>query len=271
MTQPKLYTDWAELWPYLQDPDDVAEETEDLRDLLINHLDSSRSSSDTPGAGDKRTLLELGAGGGATLAGLADDFACTALDLSQPMLDLVARLPFDIATVLGDMRSARLGRAFDAVLCNDAIDHLATPEDAQACLATIAQHLAPQGLAVVAPTYTAETFVDGDWSAARRPPEALPPEDGGEFDAAFDADDPLELTVLSVAHRTPGVDHAFDLTVAIVVRDRATGEVQTLQERQRCGLFSEAWWTQAASAAGLQARWWDAGPDSARWLLTRRC
>ena len=58
----------------------------------------------------------------------------------------------------GDMRTVRLGRTFDAVFVYDAVMYITTEDDLHAALATVAIHLAPGGVALVAPDATTETF-----------------------------------------------------------------------------------------------------------------
>ncbi|MEM7682368.1 MAG: class I SAM-dependent methyltransferase [Planctomycetota bacterium] len=273
MTLPALYDQWAELWPYLQGPEDVAEETAAIEALLVEQLglpELGRPDGAHINGADKPTLVEFGAGGGATLAGLARRFDCTAVDLSPAMLEHVAALDLPIHTVCADMRTARLGKTFDALLCADAIDHLSTREDAQAALQTLAAHLRPGGVAIVAPTYTDETFVDGDWSAFRRPDDD-PAHDAIVRTLSPDLDAGPELTVMSVAHRLAPDAEAFELTVAIVRRDAPGGVAHLIEDRQRCGLFAESFWLESLGGAGFEARAWAQAPGGARWFVGRRC
>ncbi len=56
------------------------------------------------------------------------------------------------------MRTVRIGRAFDAVFIHDAVMYMSSERELRAALATVAAHLAPGGVALVAPDATAETF-----------------------------------------------------------------------------------------------------------------
>jgi hypothetical protein len=56
------------------------------------------------------------------------------------------------------MRSARLGRTFDAVFIHDAIDYMTTLDDLRAALTTAYLHCKPGGMALFVPDHVRETF-----------------------------------------------------------------------------------------------------------------
>src|SRR2546423_5747593 len=60
--------------------------------------------------------------------------------------------------IVGDMRTLRLGRTFDAVLIHDAICYMTTEADLRAAMQTAFDHLRPGGAAVFEPDYVADTF-----------------------------------------------------------------------------------------------------------------
>lgn len=143
----RLYGDLAWLWPYLSDPADYAREATYWRRALRRRLGRGRHS-----------LLELGVGGGSNLSHLTAHYDATAVDLSEAMLDHSRRLNPGVEHLLGDMRSVRLGRTFDAVLIHDALDHLTTERDLRRTFATAAAHLEPGGLLVIAPYWYRDGF-----------------------------------------------------------------------------------------------------------------
>jgi trans-aconitate methyltransferase len=53
----------------------------------------------------------------------------TLVDLSEEMLVVSRRLNPECEHLLGDMRTLRLGRSFDAVFVHDAIDYMTTEAD----------------------------------------------------------------------------------------------------------------------------------------------
>jgi len=230
---PRLYDDLAWLWPLLSPPEHYEAEAATLHGLIDQHF------ADGLTGGAKRSILELGAGGGHTLCHLADDFVRVAVDLSEPMLANCRALIPGIDARVGDMRTVRLGRTFDVVLVHDAIDYMTTAEDAQAALDTVAAHLAPGGIAFIAPTYTRETFVDGEVA-----------DDGTTTDAQ-------ELTYFTYAHDPDPADDQVEMILLYLIRptpDQAAGPrpVRVVEDRHICGLFANAAWLDMITAAGLR-------------------
>src|SRR5439155_25548378 len=87
----------------------------------------------------------------------------------------------DTEHLVGDMRTLRLGRTFDAVLIHDAIGYMTSESDLRAAMATAFEHLRPAGAAVVEPDHVREAFQpetdhggeDGPDQADGRPGRAL--------------------------------------------------------------------------------------------------
>ncbi len=215
---PRLYHQWADLWPTLSPPEDYLPIAQKVLNLIDQYIL-------TPG---RPRVLELGAGAGHTLVHLAPTCDVTAVDLSSAMLTHCEALVPEAACITGDMRTLRLDDHFDIVLLHDAIDHMTTDDDAQAAIRTAAHHLRPGGLAVIAPTYTRETFSDRE--AAFDQPAPNPASSKNDV-----------LAYLSVVHDADTSDALFDLVVVVVARN-ASGHVQVLEDRQTCGLFSDSQW-----------------------------
>ncbi|MEM7624313.1 MAG: class I SAM-dependent methyltransferase [Planctomycetota bacterium] len=220
MTTPRLYDDLAWLWPHLSPPSHYTAEASLLNRLIAERL----------GPGPKR-VLELGAGGGHTLVHLAaesdggyGEHECVAVDLAEPMLANCRALIPGVEAVVGDMRCVRLGDRFDAVLIHDAIDYLLTPEDVRQTLVTVSEHLAPGGLAFIAPTYTRETFTDGEVA------------DDGTTTGAED------VTYFTYVHDPDPADDVYEMILLYLIRDHETRQVETVEDRHALGLFAEAQW-----------------------------
>src|SRR6185436_10807058 len=82
------------------------------------------------------TLLELGAGAGGNAFFIKRRYSCTLTDLSPEMQALSRALNPECEHLPGDMRTLRLGRAFDAVMVHDAIAYMTTRADLAAVAAT---------------------------------------------------------------------------------------------------------------------------------------
>lgn len=227
MLLPRIYGDLAPLWPLISPPEHYTCEA----DLLRSHI--------VEAFGDRRRapleLLELGVGGGHTVSHLVDDgVRVTGLDLSPSMLDNCARLIPGAALFCGDLRDARLGREFDVVLLQDAADYLLTPRDILAALETVSVHLRKGGLALVAPTYEAETFVAH---------EAV-------HDQQASADGRFVVSYLSYVHDPNPDDDTFEMITVYVVDE--AGSVRVIEDRHTCGLFGRAVWIEQLRRAGLE-------------------
>ncbi len=224
---PKLYGKLAPLWPLISPPVDHAAEAELLRRALDEHLPARRR-------GGRRSILELGAGGGHALSHLTDTFDAAAVDLSEPMLAYCRRLNPEVSTHIADMRTVRLNRTFDAVLAHDAIDYMLDTDDLRAACTTAAAHLAEGGVFLAAPTYTEENY--------------------REFERGHDAhrDGDTEVAHISFVHRPLPSGTTYELVTTLIIR--SGGELCIEEDRHRCGLFPLAQWTDALEFAGFEVR-----------------
>jgi trans-aconitate methyltransferase len=139
---PRLYGELASWFHLLTAPEEYAEEAGIYRRLLE----------------DATTVLELGSGGGNNASHLKRHFEMTLVDASEDMLAMSRKINPECRHLVGDMRTARLAETFDAVFVHDAIDYMTSETDVLATLETVAAHLKPGGLALIAPTYVTETF-----------------------------------------------------------------------------------------------------------------
>jgi SAM-dependent methyltransferase len=146
--QPKLYSELASWFHLLSSPPDYAEEADFARKLLIE------TAAETP-----RTVLELGSGGGNNASHLKAHFRMTLVDVSPGMLELSRGLNPECEHLTGDMKTVRLGRAFDAVFVHDAIMYMTTENDLRRAAETAFVHCKSGGAAVFMPDVVRETFV----------------------------------------------------------------------------------------------------------------
>ena len=225
MKPPRLYGEFARLWPLLSPPEDYAAEVAVIRDVLAGVWCE---------AGKRRRIVELGAGGGHSLYHLARDFEAVAVDLSPAMIEQSRRLNPAVEHHVADMRTVRLGRMFDAVLVHDAIDYMTSVADLRRVFDTAAAHLRAGGVLLAAPTYLRETFIDHQVEHDRH------------------ADDDIELTFVSHVG-TPGPHGTtFELTMLLLIRER--GRLRIEEDRHTCGLFSESTWLELLGDAGFDVQ-----------------
>jgi SAM-dependent methyltransferase len=219
-----MYTDLAPWFHLLTHPSDYWDEAAFV----------SRVVDDVVLEGPKRTLLELGSGGGNNASHLKQRFACTLTDLSPDMLALSRTLNPECEHIEGDMRTLRLGRTFDVVFIHDAIGYLTTEEDLRAAIDTAAVHVRPGGVLILTPDATREIFTPGT-------------DKGGH-----DGDDGRSLRYLEWTHETEAPDATtYAVDFAIVLRE--PGEpVRVVHDRHVLGLFPTATWHRLIAGAGLE-------------------
>ena len=119
-----------------------------LEKTIILHLEDSESLSFS------RLSTEV------NLSYLTDQFDAVAVDLSPQMLEQAKLLNPGVEFHVGDMRTVRLGRTFDAVIIHDAISYLRTEDDLRAALATARAHLREGGVFITSPDWFRESFTD---------------------------------------------------------------------------------------------------------------
>ncbi len=94
-----------------------------------------------------RTLLELGCGTGALLAGLAGSFSVTGVDRSPEMLSVAARAVPGAWLLQADITALTLPDQFDVVICMfDTLNHVPTVDGWLAVFRVAHEHLSDGGL-----------------------------------------------------------------------------------------------------------------------------
>jgi SAM-dependent methyltransferase len=227
----RLYRELASWWPLISPPEEYTQEAEYIGAMLWSVADPARE------------VLDLGSGGGHVAAHLKDRFALTLLDISEDMLAVSRQLNPECTHVLGDMRTARLSRPFDAVLVHDAIDYVTTEPDLRAVIATAYAHCRPGGVAAFVPDYVKDTFSELTGSGG-----------GGTDEAGRRA---------SFRERTWDPEPADDWVQAeyeFTLR-RADGTVEVISETHRLGAFSQATWFRLLHDAGFEPTDWPARGD----------
>lgn len=216
----RMYDELADWFHLLTAPAEYADEAAFFHDLLRTNV-----------AGPLETLLELGSGGGNTASHLRAHLRLTLTDIAPAMLDLSRTLNPGCEHLLGDMRSLRLGRTFDAVLIHDAVMYMTTEDDLRAALTTAFVHLRPGGAAVIAPDCVRETF--------------KPNADHGGHDGEGRA-----VRYLEWSYDPDPSDTTFITDFALLLREGA-GDVRVRYDRHVEGLFARAAWLDLLREVGF--------------------
>ena len=229
----RLYSELAEWWPLVDDPADYAEEAGVYADRLQEVCDGPIGS-----------LLELGCGGGNTALHLKRRFPrLTLTDLSPEMLAVSRALNPECEHRLGDMRTLRLGRTFDAVFVHDAVCYMTTEADLRRAMETAWAHCRPGGAVLFQPDYVCETFrAEASTGGCDEPPPSGSA--GGRarglryLEWVWDPD--------------PG-DTEYFADFAFLLRER-NGSVRSVHERHVEGLFARDRWLDLLTEVGFEPR-----------------
>jgi SAM-dependent methyltransferase len=219
---PRLYTDLASWFHLLSAPVEYAEEATFY--LGVFHEASSRPP---------RTLLELGSGGGCMASHYKRHVLATLVDLSPAMLALSRSLNPECEHLQGDMRSVRLGRQFDAVFVHDAISYLTTLDEVRRTVLTVREHCRPGGVAVLAPDYVRENFLESTRC-------------GGQDGAG------RSLRYLEWTRDSDPVDGTYETDFVYALREDGA-PLRIEHETHRQGLFSREDWLRLLRQAGFRA------------------
>ena len=220
---PRLYGELAEWFHLLTAPEEYAEEAEVYARVFREH-----------DGRPVRTVLELGSGGGNNASHLKAHFEMTLVDPSEGMLELSRAINPECEHVVGDMRTLRLEREFDAVFVHDAVDYMTTEEDLAAAIETAFIHCRPGGVALFVPDHVRETF---------KPQVEHGGSDGGGRGLRY-----LEWT-----WDPDPDDDTYTADYAYLLREE-TGEVTAEHDRHICGLFSRDRWVALLEQAGFSVR-----------------
>jgi SAM-dependent methyltransferase len=218
-----MYGDLAEWWPLLSAPADYEEEAAFYGRTL------AAACGQPP-----RTVLELGSGGGNNASHLKSRFTMVLVEPSAGMRDVSGRLNPECEHVEGDMRTVRLGRAFDAVFVHDAVCYMTTEADLRKAIDTAFLHCRPGGAALFAPDFVRENFRPStDHGGHDGPSRGL-----RYLEWTWDPD-PDDTTYLA--------DYAFMLRAA-------DGTVRVEHDRHVEGLFAREIWLRLLADAGFRPR-----------------
>ncbi len=220
--QHRLYGDLAAWWPLISAPGEYTEEAATAITIL---------NSAAIGVHD---VLELGSGGGHNAFHLKKHFSLTLMDLSEDMLAMSRRLNPECAHCQGDMRTARLGRTFDAVFVHDAVAYMTTEADLRQVAGTAFAHCRPGGVALFVPDHTTETFEPVTDHGGSDGPDGR----GARYLEWTTDPDPGDTWIRS--------EYAF------LLRD-SDGSVRVVHETHRTGLFSRPVWLGLLADAGFHA------------------
>lgn len=219
--QPKMYSEIAAWWPLLSRPSDYREEVE----FFLRVLERFKE-------GPLRTMLELGSGGGNNASHFKAHAELTLVDLSPEMIEVSRSLNPECEHHVGDMRTVRLDRQFDAVFIHDAIMYMRTEKDLRKAIETASIHCRKDGIALFVPDFVRETYEPRFQSGGH---------DEGERGIRY-----LEWDVPALSGETSVI------TDFVYVIREGTSNVQIIHDRHHFGLFPRRTWIDALTSIGFE-------------------
>ena len=215
-----MYRDLAWTWPIISPPEEYIEEAEEFYRILRGRAQI-----------EVKTLLDLGCGGGHNDYTLKKHAEVTGVDLSEDMLALARRLNPEITYLVGDMRTVRLEKTFDAVMIADSIDYMLTAEDLRAALATAFVHLKPGGVFC---TYAEETLERFRQNRIRH---------------STHTQGDVQITLIEYAYDPDPRDTTYEMVFVYLIRQGSQLEVET--DRHLGGIFGLETWLDLLRKAGF--------------------
>jgi len=219
---PRLYGDLASWFHLLTAPADYEEEAA----FYLHHLQATATRPVT-------TVLELGSGGGNNASHLKPHVTMTLVDLAPEMLSVSKTLNPECEHLVGDMRSVRLDRQFDAVFVHDAVSYLTTEDDLAAAVATAWVHCAPGGAVLFAPDVVTETFKECSSTGGHDGPGRS-----------------LRYTEATWDPDPTDTEYVADMTYVLQIEGSTP---ESIEERHHLGMFARATWLRLLAAAGFEA------------------
>lgn len=219
----RLYGDLAWTWPVISPPEDYIEEAGEFCRVIREHSEI-----------DVKTLLDLGCGGGHNDYTLKKRFEVTGIDVSEAMLALARPLNPEVTYSLGDVRSVRLGKTFDAVIVADSINYMLALEDLRAAFVTAFIHLKPGGVFC---TYAEETLERFQQNRTRCSTHSR-------------AD--VEITFVENIYDPDPTDSTYETTFVFLIRCGGQLEIET--DHHLCGIFGLETWLGLLRDVGFEVR-----------------
>lgn len=184
------------------------------------------------------SLLDVGCGTGRHLELLRQRYEVEGLDINPTLLSAARERCPDVVFHEADMGDFELAGRFDVVTCLfSSIGYVRTLERMRSAVLCMRRHLTPGGVLLIEPWFTPESYWTGTITVNH-------------------VDEPdLKITWMYTSEREGSVS-VLDIHYLV---GRPTG-IETFQERQELGLFTEQQQLDALRDAGLQARHESDGP-----------
>ncbi|MBI4668507.1 MAG: methyltransferase domain-containing protein [Elusimicrobia bacterium] len=218
----RMYNDLAWLFPIVGPLRDYLKETESAFRLM------KRSCAPI------KTILHLGSGAGRNDYVFKKHARVTGVDISPAMVKLAKKLNPEAAYHIGDMRTIRLEKTFDAVVDWDSINHILTTSDLKKAFAAAYRHLRDRGVFFFLLEIDKEQF-------QQNATKYFSNKEIG-----------IEVTFIENMHDPYPRDTTYESTFVYLIRRKGRLAIET--DRFLCGLYSIKTILQLLGKSGFQAR-----------------
>jgi ubiquinone/menaquinone biosynthesis C-methylase UbiE len=206
-----------------------------LQNLIMKYLESGGN-----------TLLDVACGTGLHLKYLKDDFSCTGVDISRPMLKIARKNAVGVNFKEADMKTLKLEKQFDVVTCLlSTIGYVKTQTNLERTIQNFAKHLKKGGLLLIEPSDSNAFYVKGE-------PRIV----------AYDGKE----TKIARVNVTKTRQVTAILSMHIIIADRGK-EASYIVDKHELGLFGINKTLKAMKDAGLKSKYLKTGLMSGRELV----
>ncbi len=218
-TRCRMYAELAWTWPIISPPEDYKEEANQFIEAMEMHAQIPI-----------KTILDMGSGGGHNDIHLKERYKVTGLDMSPAMMANARKLNPEVEYIFGDMRTASLGKTFDAVLLADAVMYLQTEEDLLAALKNAFKHLNPGGVLC--------TYIEAEPARFSE----------NETTINFRGKENVKITLMENQHRTSA--STFQSVFLYLINQNGKYDIEA--ETHIFGLFPHTVWKGLLEEAGFE-------------------
>lgn len=221
--QRRMYGDLAWAWPIISPPQEYVEESEQFTKLIRKYS-----------CIEVKTLLDLGCGAGHNDYTLKKYFQVTGVDVSGPMLKLAKRLNPEATYLVGDMRTIRLSKAFDAVTVFDSIDYMLTERELRSAFRTALAHLKLGGVFL--------TYQENDPERFRQ----------SQIQYSTHRQGDIWITFIENNYDPDPTDTTRESTFVYLIRNRGQLRIET--DRHVVGIFPRETWLTLLKETGFKVK-----------------
>ena len=150
------------------------------------------------------------------------------------MLEIAKKLNPEIFYQVGDMRTVRLKKKFDAATILDSINYIRTKEDLRKTFATVYEHLKPGGIFLTFVEQIAEKFIQNDTKYS-----------------VHSCKD-LEIVFIENYYDPDQTDTSYEISFIYLIRHK--GELEVCTDYHICGIFNLATWFEFLKVTGFKVK-----------------